>query len=66
MKLSDDYVDHRYHQVSDEWRADWDLTEPTEDTKVLYLAGTDLANSSAWPDWYADSEFRAARDKQRK
>jgi Zn-dependent M28 family amino/carboxypeptidase len=66
MKLSDDYTDHRYHQVSDEWRADWDLTEPTEDTKVLYLAGTDLANSDAWPNWYADSEFRAARDKQRK
>ena len=66
MKLSDDYVDHRYHQVSDEWRADWDLTEPTEDTKVLYLAGTDLANSEQWPDWYPDSEFRVARDKQRK
>jgi Zn-dependent M28 family amino/carboxypeptidase len=66
MKLSDDYVDHRYHQVSDQWRADWDLTEPTADTRTLYLAGTDLANSNAWPNWYADSEFRAVRDKQRK
>ena len=42
QKLSDDYVEHRYHQPSDEWRADWDLTDPvTEDTKALYLAGTD-------------------------
>ena len=66
MKLSDDYVDHRYHQVSDEWRADWDLTDPTEDSQALYIAGTDLANSEQWPNWYPDSEFRAARDKQRK
>ncbi len=66
LKLADDYDAHRYHQVSDEWRADWDLTNPTEDTKALYVAGTMLANSTAWPNWYPDSEFRAARDKQRK
>ena len=66
MKLSDDYVEHRYHQVSDEWRPDWDLTDMTEDSKALYIAGTDLANSEQWPNWYPDSEFRAARDKQRK
>jgi Zn-dependent M28 family amino/carboxypeptidase len=66
MKLSDDYTDHRYHQVSDEWRADWDLTDITADTQALYFAGADLANSGAWPNWYPDSEFRAARDKERK
>jgi len=65
LKLADDYDAHRYHQVSDEWRADWDLTNPTEDTKAIYLAGTALANSTQWPNWYPDSEFRAARDKQR-
>jgi Zn-dependent M28 family amino/carboxypeptidase len=66
MKLSDDYVEHRYHQVGDEWRADWDLTNPIEDSKALYIAGMALANSDQWPNWYPDSEFRAARDKQRK
>ncbi len=66
QKISDDYNDHHYHQVSDEWRADFDLANPVEDTKALYLAGSDLANSDAWPDWYPDSEFRAARDQQRK
>ena len=65
LKLADDYDAHRYHQVSDEWRADWDLTNPTEDTKAVYIAGTALANSTQWPNWYPDSEFRAARDKQR-
>ena len=66
MKLSDDYVEHHYHQPDDEWHANWDLANPTEDTKALYIAGKDLANSNAWPNWYPDSEFRAARDKQRK
>jgi Zn-dependent M28 family amino/carboxypeptidase len=65
LKLADDYDAHRYHQVNDEWRADWDLTNPTEDTKAIYIAGTMLANSTQWPNWYPDSEFRAARDKQR-
>ncbi len=65
LKLADDYDAHRYHQVSDEWRADWDLTNPTEDTKAVYIAGAALANSTQWPNWYPDSEFRAARDKQR-
>jgi Zn-dependent M28 family amino/carboxypeptidase len=65
-KLADDYVEHRYHQVNDEWRADWDLTNPIADSKALYIAGMDLANSDQWPNWYPDSEFRAARDKQRK
>ena len=65
QKLSDDYVDHRYHQPGDEWRADWNMERPTDDTFALYLAGLSLANGTQWPDWYKDSEFRALRDKQR-
>jgi hypothetical protein len=29
---------------------------------VLYTLGRDLADSKAWPNWSADSEFRKARD----
>jgi len=65
QKLSDDYVDHRYHQPGDEWRADWNMERPTDDTNAVYLAGMALANSEQWPNWYKDSEFRAMRDKQR-
>jgi len=63
QKLVDDYTDNRYHQPSDEWRADWDLSGPVEDLGVYYLAGKDLANSDVWPNYYKGSEFRAARDK---
>ena len=31
--------------------------------RVLHNLGRDLANSRDWPNWSADSEFRAARDK---
>ena len=62
-KLSDDYVEHRYHQPGDEWRADWDLSGPAEDVLVYYAAGKALANSTRWPNYLPGSEFRALRDK---
>jgi Zn-dependent M28 family amino/carboxypeptidase len=63
-KLADDYTYHRYHQPSDEWKADWDLSGPLLDLKALYAMGVDLANSDVWPGWYPGSEFKAARDKE--
>ena len=33
------------------------------DVEVLHTMGDTLANSTAWPNWHKDSEFRAARDK---
>jgi len=62
-KLRDDYVAHRYHQPSDEFDAKWDVSGEVENTETLHALGTQLANSNAWPNWYKDSEFRAARDK---
>ena len=64
--IRDDYREHRYHQPSDEWRADWDLSGPVEDLTALYQVGETLANSTAWPNWYRGNEFRALRDKEMK
>jgi len=64
--IRDDYREHRYHQPSDEWRADWDLSGPVEDLKALYQVGETLANSTQWPNWYRGNEFRAIRDKEMK
>jgi Zn-dependent M28 family amino/carboxypeptidase len=63
QKLVDDYDNNRYHQPSDEWRADWDLSGPVEDLQAYYLAGKTLANGDFWPNYYKGSEFRAARDR---
>ena len=61
--LRDEYLMHHYHQPTDEFDPNWDMTGPLEDLRALYTAGDTLANSEAWPNWRADSEFRAARDK---
>jgi hypothetical protein len=50
-----------YHQASDEWSADWDLTSAVENLTLLYHLGLDLANSEDWPGWKPDSEFAAVR-----
>jgi len=61
--VRDDYRIHHYHQPSDEWQADWDLSGNVSDLDVLYTFADTLANSDAWPNWHPGNEFRAARDK---
>jgi len=58
-----DYTAHHYHQPSDEWHADWDWTGIAEDANLVHQLGLRLGNSREWPNWSADSEFRAARDQ---
>ncbi|HWU14295.1 MAG TPA: M28 family metallopeptidase [Caulobacter sp.] len=62
QKAEEDYTTNRYHQPADEWRADWDLTGQAQDIGLFYEVGADLANSKAWPEWQAGSEFKALRD----
>jgi Zn-dependent M28 family amino/carboxypeptidase len=57
-----DYVANRYHQPADEWQASWTFAGMVHDLPLLYALGADLANSTRWPDWAKDSEFRATRD----
>jgi Zn-dependent M28 family amino/carboxypeptidase len=61
--LGKEYVAKHYHQPSDEWQSTWDWTGVAADGYLLHQVGLKLANSREWPDWAADSEFRAARDK---
>ena len=61
--LRDDYLVHRYHQPTDEFDPNWNTAGFVADVEVLHTMGDTLANSTAWPNWHKDSEFRAARDK---
>jgi hypothetical protein len=60
---TDDYIAKRYHQPADEWQASWPFAGMARDLQLRYTVGHDLANSDAWPNWSADSEFRGIRDK---
>jgi Zn-dependent M28 family amino/carboxypeptidase len=57
-----DYNKNRYHQPADEWAAIRNFDGLAHDLPLLYKLGSDLANSTRWPNWAKDSEFRGARD----
>ncbi|PZU09670.1 MAG: peptidase M20 [Sphingomonas sp.] len=50
-----------YHQPCDDWTPKWDLSGAAQDVDLFYDIGASLANSRAWPDWRAGSEFKALR-----
>ncbi|MEO8671798.1 MAG: M28 family metallopeptidase [Tahibacter sp.] len=60
----DEYTSRRYHKPGDEFHDDQRLDGVIEDAQALYAVGRELAQSGAWPQWAADSEFRAVRDAQ--
>ena len=61
-----EYTAKRYHQVSDEYSPDWDVSGTLQDLQLYYDVGLGVANSTRWPNWYPGVEFRAIRDASRK
>jgi Zn-dependent M28 family amino/carboxypeptidase len=62
---SQDYRANRYHQPSDEYDPNWNWDGAVRDLAIYYRIGRELADSSAWPNWYKGDEFRAIRDRSR-
>ena len=56
------YSEHHYHQPSDAYDIHWNWCGALQDLALYFGIGERLANGTAWPNWYADDEFRAARD----
>ena len=61
----EDFTAQKYHKVDDEYSPDADLRGSVEDLGLLYSVGARLAGEKSWPQWSADSEFRAARERSR-
>jgi Zn-dependent M28 family amino/carboxypeptidase len=66
LAQADDYTAHRYHQPSDEYRPDFDLSGAAQVADIVYRFGLALGNSRTIPTWNADAEFRAIREASRK
>jgi len=64
--LKADYVANHYHRVSDEYSESWDVSGAIEDLQLYFLVGEAIANGEQWPNWKEGTEFKAARDAQRK
>ncbi len=57
-----EWVAERYHQPSDEYDPDWDLTGAIDDLQLFFRVGYRIANESTFPAWEPGTEFRARRD----
>ncbi len=57
-KQHEDYTANRYHQPSDEYRPDFELSGAVQLSNLLLDFGSQLAGSEIWPEWSKDAEFR--------
>ena len=62
---AEDYTRNRYHGPKDEYDPNWKWDGAVQDLTVYYQLGRQLAEGSAWPNWYPTAEFKAIRDKSR-
>jgi len=62
---AEDYNRNRYHKPQDEYDPAWNWGGAVQDLDVYYRVGRQLADGTAWPNWYRTAEFRAIRDKDR-
>jgi Zn-dependent M28 family amino/carboxypeptidase len=61
-----DFVEHHYHQPSDEYHADWDFRGNAKLARFGFVLGW-LASEQAKPvEWQAGDEFETARKKSEK
>jgi Zn-dependent M28 family amino/carboxypeptidase len=51
-----------YHQACDAWDANLDFSGAAQDVELFHTIGTELANSTRWPQWRKESEFNAVRE----
>lgn len=66
LQQMDDYTAHRYHQPSDEYRPDFDLSGAAQIAQIVYHLGLTLGNSDKVPTWNSDAEFKAMREASRR
>ena len=60
-KLHDAYNEKDYHQVSDQFRAEWDYTGAVEDMRLLAELGWQLANAPLMPAYHQNEQFARPR-----
>ncbi len=61
MEQIEYFENHHYHQPSDEYRDEWDLSGMVEDARLGFTAGAIVANADRMPEWYPGDEFEAVR-----
>lgn len=66
MEIQKAFIDSDYHKVTDEYSEDLNLDGIMQYLQVIFDVGYTLANSSEFPNWNKDDEFRPIRDASRR
>ena len=61
-KIANAYTANDYHQPSDEYSKDWDLSGFNDQLTITTKMVLRLANSDQWPKWYEGNVFKAIRE----
>jgi len=61
QQMQEQYEKHDYHQVTDEYRDDWDLSGAVQDAQLDLVIGLRVANAPSMPQWTPGDEFEKAR-----
>ena len=64
--FGDEYTAKYYHQPSDEYDSNWDLSGFADQLTLTTKMVKYLADSDRWPEWYEGNEFRSIREESRK
>ena len=59
--MQQEYERRDYHQVTDEYHGDWDLSGAVEDAQLQLVVGLRVANAPSMPQWTPGDEFEKAR-----
>jgi Zn-dependent M28 family amino/carboxypeptidase len=62
-KMFEEYNTKHYHQPSDDYRDDWDMSGMEQIARFGFLLGQSAANLDRLPTWNPGDEFLAARQK---
>ncbi len=58
----DEFTKTDYHQPSDQFKPDWDLSGAEEDAQLMFAVGYRVANADKYPEWKPGNEFRLKRE----
>lgn len=60
-KVVEEFTNNHYHQPSDEYDPNWNLSGMIDDAQIGFWTGLAVANADEMPTWNKGDEFEAAR-----
>lgn len=56
------YIAEKYHQPSDEFDPNWDLSGAIDDLRLLFNMALKLSREASFPNWHEGTPYKAKRD----